>query len=169
VKEEEPLSFLRSDASRDELRYAARSLPVRIRFKETRPWTWEWNPEVRLVSAYYCDRELCFQFLEAKDRQRLYALTVFNDPVPLLMLGQFDDTGLEGWLYAEIESPEPYEIPAVRIPLGLRSRSWSDMRYPDDPVRETRDLLLEFLLGDPEEEIEGLVRSVAWMDAEREV
>ena len=36
------------------------------------------------------------------------------------------------------------------------------MRYPDSPERETRDLLLDLLLGDPESEIEELVRSVAW-------
>ena len=61
MKEEEALSFFLPDASHGELKYAARSLPVPIRFKETRTWAWQFD--MRLVSAYYCDRELCFQFL----------------------------------------------------------------------------------------------------------
>ncbi len=160
------MSFIQPDAEQADLTYAARSAPVLLRFKETRPHWWYFD--LRVVSTFHHDRELCWQHLGAETRRVLYSCRMFDRPVPLLVIPQQDDVGLTGWIYAEIESPEPFETPAVRFPLGGRLIRWENRRWPDDPAREACRLLQCLLQGPPEQAVEELVRSVAREAAGRE-
>ena len=130
--------------------------PLRLRY-EVRPETAAPGaPDEPRVSFHTGDRFLAMSAVppDLLDSGRL--ARAFSWPVTIAMRGCVDEGGARGTLYAITDCEDDPEW----IELGRLRRPEAELRYPDEPVRELADLLLERLFGPADRAVERLLAGI---------
>ena len=130
-------------------------------------------PEGTALGAYIDDRLIARSAMDAESIDRLLALGLFDEPVPLGLFAYEEDPGLQCRLFALVRSDalrdaanadEPWKasVPTFEdredaedgpsmetILLGHIVRFATDRKHPDDLAAEAVDILQKILTGGP--------------------